>query len=168
LSETVNALVVERKSLIRVLTASGLAAGIVLTWLANRPPTTDCDKSAEPRDNARVFIASTVVAQPWYGRHRVYGVFTIPDQHGPADVERVTVLGSHVFAVTIEEWNEDPGKSIVRQPGYRVLLALVPTRLALWFLITGRFGDLAVRCNWILVLPNDTPPNVPGSDKGIR
>jgi hypothetical protein len=56
----------------------------------------------------------------------------------------------------------------VRKSGYRVLFAQVPTRLALWFLVTGHFGDLAVRCNWVLVLPNDNPSGRPGSDEITR
>lgn len=40
----------------------------------------------------------------------------------------------------------------IRKPGYYIKRVHVPTRTALWFLLTGRFGDLRTSCHWWLVL----------------
>jgi hypothetical protein len=48
-----------------------------------------------------------------------------------------------------------PGKPYVEdvaaEPGYQVKRGYVPTRVALWLLFTGHFGDLHAPCNWTLV-----------------
>ena len=38
------------------------------------------------------------------------------------------------------------------KPGYYLKQTHVPTRLALWFLVSGMFGDLRTPCHWTLVI----------------
>lgn len=39
---------------------------------------------------------------------------------------------------------------VVVEPGYYLVQGYLPTRVALWFLITGQFGELRSPCNWTL------------------
>ena len=40
---------------------------------------------------------------------------------------------------------------VIVPPGHYLLRSYVPTRVALWFLGNGLFGDLRRPCNWMLV-----------------
>jgi len=38
------------------------------------------------------------------------------------------------------------------EPGHYMKRVYLRTRTALWFLVTGRFGDLRMSCHWWLIL----------------
>jgi len=40
---------------------------------------------------------------------------------------------------------------VLAEPGHYLLRIYVPTRVAVWFLVKGLFGDLRTPCNWTLV-----------------
>ncbi len=47
--------------------------------------------------------------------------------------------------------DEDP-YMVTAKPGYYSKRVYISTRTALWFLFTGRFGDLRASCHWWLIL----------------
>jgi hypothetical protein len=139
---------------LRILSA-GVAvvlAGTV-TWLLNKPPTTDCTANAAANPPVLKIPATKVVVRPWLGTHHVYGVFVIPNGYERNNKYTVTL--------TVRDVDGDIalGKSSAAQqldglfaePGHHLLRSYLHTRLALWFLINGLFGDLQRACNWTLV-----------------
>ena len=130
-----------------VLVVAGTFVG-----LANRPPTGDCSAELRADDVSRI-RATKVVVRPWLGEHHVYGVFLVPkhyyntgnyvailtvrglDRHFPAGGDAVT---KHV-------------DDIVADSQHYVLRSYLHTRVALWFLANGLFGDLQRPCNWTVM-----------------
>jgi hypothetical protein len=38
------------------------------------------------------------------------------------------------------------------EPGHYIMRVNLPTRIVLWFLLAGRFGDLKMPCHWWLII----------------
>jgi hypothetical protein len=92
-----------------------------------------------------------IVAEPWRGEHNVYAIFALPLQYkdiyyrskllvkGTDTDWDVTIANEHEYGLTIRD-------------GYFVVIGFFRTRIALWYLIRGRFNDLQQPCNWTLHL----------------
>lgn len=128
-----------------------LAVAIVMTWLVNRSPMTACRVELGSSGENK-FRAVQVVVQPWQGRHQVYGVFMIPERykHDRLYSVTLTVQGFTAKFSAGSPENEERD-NIVPEYGYYIRRAYVPTRNALWILLTGSFGDLRTPCHWWLV-----------------
>jgi hypothetical protein len=147
---------------IRLVVLTPILAVVMMMWLVNKPPTSNCG-SEEPADpNVYKIRATKVVVQPWLGEHQVYGIFTVPDRykHNKNYAVTMAVRGfDHQFAVVersdkrLEDLNErlQYVDHVFAPPGHYLLRSYVPTRVALWFLVNGRFGDLRRPCDWTLV-----------------
>jgi hypothetical protein len=121
-------------------------------WLADRPPTTNCSDGSWLNSNKHVILASKVVVHPWYGPHHVYGYFVIPAHYSDTGYSAtVTVRGVKDPAALSEGSVNFHGDIVPTELGHYVKHAHVRTRVALWFLMTGHFGDLRATCNWALV-----------------
>ena len=122
------------------------------TVLLNMPPLTDCRSEAPVAAGQYWFRATETVVQPWQGQHHVYGTFRVPDQYKRDRLYRVKLViegFSQEFAeVSPEGGDSDNG---LAEPGHYIKRVYLPTRTALWFLLTGRFGDLKMPCHWWLV-----------------
>jgi hypothetical protein len=132
----------------RSTAAGGLAIALGLTlWLGIRQPTTGCGPSA----SAHEIEPATIVVRPWLGPHHVYGVFVVPNQFRD---------GRYAVTLAVRDFREpvirnskrdkpyvDPALST---PGHYLERAYVPTRVALRFFVSGRFGDLRTACQWRL------------------
>jgi hypothetical protein len=136
-----------------------LSAGVALvlagtvTWLLNKPPTADCNAEAAATHAVHKIRATKVVVQPWLGPHHVYGIFVVPNgyEHNSKYAVTLTVRGLDHY-VALHDSPRDPYvDGAFTEPGHRLLRGYVPTRVALWFLVNGLFGDLQRACNWALV-----------------
>ena len=127
-----------------------LATAIVLV---NMPPLTDCRSEAPIVAKQYWFRATQTVVQPWRGPHHVYGIFTVPDQYRR---DRLYTARLMIQGFTEEFVETSPeGGDIYNgrdEPGHYTTRVYLPTRTALWFLLTGRFGDLKTPCHWWLVI----------------
>jgi hypothetical protein len=116
------------------------------------PPnyTSICHRDDKYPDPHRLkFYPIKVMVQPWRGEHHVYAIFAVPMQYqhiyyrsfmqvkGIDTKWNVTIAKPHLYGVTAPE-------------GHFLLVGFVYTRLALLHLITGRFGELKLPCNWHL------------------
>ena len=123
------------------------------TVLLNMPPLTDCRSEAPVAAKEYGFRAIQTVVQPWKGRHHVYGMFMVPDQYWRDRLyrARLKIQGfTEEFPETSPEGGDnDNGRA---EPGHYIKRVYLPTRTALWFLLTGRFGDLGMPCHWWLVI----------------
>lgn len=130
-----------------------LALVATATTLVNMPPLTDCRAEAPVEAKQHWFRATKTVVQPWQGPHHVYGTFTIPEQYKYDHIytAKLAIQGipAEFEAGSPEDEDAYSGRS---EPGYYVKRVYLSTRIALWFLLTGRFGDLRTSCNWWLVI----------------
>ena len=130
-----------------------LALLATATVLLNMPPLTDCRSEPPVVVGQRWFSATQTVVEPWQGQHHVYGMFIVPDQYGRDRLYRAKLViqgFSQEFAeVSPEGGDNDNGRA---EPGHYIKRVYLPTRTALWFLLTGRFGDLNMPCHWWLVI----------------
>ena len=123
------------------------------TVLVNMPPLTDCRSEAPVEAGQHWFSATQTMVQPWRGQHHVYGIFKIPEQYkfDHLYTAKLTIQGipSELQAGSPED--EDIF-SVRAESGHYIKRVYVSTRTALWFLLTGRFGDLRTSCHWLLVI----------------
>ena len=146
-----------RKRRWRTFSASCLALLATATVLINMPPLTNCS-SEGPVAAKRYWVQATqAVVQPWRGPHHVYGMFSVPGQYkyDPLYTARLVIQGLH------DEFPEtSPEGGLIdndrAEAGHYVKRLYIPTRTALWFLLTGRFGDLKMPCHWWLVIADRT------------
>jgi len=123
----------------------------VTVWLINKPPVTPCPAEPKVASKAHEIQAMKVVVQPWKGPHQVYGMFMVPIRYKDDRLysTRLRVQGFDEGQTSPEPEYSD---SMAAQPGYYLKQIYVPTRLALWFLVSGMFGDLRTPCHWTLVI----------------
>jgi hypothetical protein len=135
---------------------AGVAAAA--TALATRPPTSDCEPERTPRSDVHEFRAAEVVARPWFGLHHVYGIFILPTDYGGAKYDETLRVADYEEPFQRTRFPR-PRRidDVSASPGHYVRRSYVPTRIALWFLITGRFGDLRRACNWTLAFSARAP-----------
>lgn len=139
--------------------ATGIAAAVaavclaIAAVLAGMPPLTACRAEAPVLANQYWFQATRTVVQPWRGPHHVYGIFTIPEQYkfDHLYTAKLTIQGIPADFQAGSPEDEDIYSGRPR-PGHYIKRVYLSTRTALWFLLTGRFGDLRTPCHWWLVI----------------
>ena len=139
-----------RYGLLSVLVMAALA--VALFWLQSTSLLAPCAIEAGGIAGEHKFRALEVVVQPWQGRHQVYGVFKVPERYKNHRLYYVT-LAIEGFKEKYAAGSPDIEErdNIVPEPGYYFRKAYIPTRDALRFLLTGRFGDLQTPCHWWLI-----------------
>ena len=135
-----------------------ILAGTVV-WLLNKPPTADCAPEAPANHEVHTIRATKVVVQPWLGPHHVYGIFMVPNgyKHNKKYAATMTVRAFDRSFVVGERSGTQYVDGVVAEPGNYLLSRYIPTRVALWFLVNGLFGDLRRPCNWALVFIERSP-----------
>ena len=137
----------------RTFSTSCLAPLATAIVLVNMPPLTGCRSEAPGAAKQYWLRATQTVVQPWRGQHHVYGMFSVPDKyrHDRLYTARLTIEGfMGEFSETSPEGGDVfNGRSAA---GHYMKRVYLPTRTALWFLLTGRFGDLKTTCHWWLVI----------------
>ena len=101
-----------------------------------------------------------VVVQPWLGEHRVYGIFMVPDRykHNTKYAAAMAVRGlDRRFVVGERADKQYVGDDVLAGSGHYLVRIYVPTRVALWLLVNGLFGDLRNPCNWTLMFIERAP-----------
>ena len=127
---------------------------LIIVLLANMPQLTACPSDRLPHENERTFSAVRVDVRPWQGRHETYGTFHVPAQYANNDLYTAW-LNLSWLSEKFDDIAPEPFPSIVIDPkeeAYYSKLVYFPTRTALWFLLTGRFGDLNSPCHWQLTI----------------
>lgn len=137
-----------------LITAVGVTSVLlVLFALVALPPQTGCSSDTAPPAGQHWFRAVKTVVEPWRGPHHVYGIFALPGQYkfDHLYTAKLTIQGvpTAFQAGSPEDEDIDGGRA---EPGYYIKRVYLSTRAALWFLLTGRFGDLRTSCHWWLVI----------------
>jgi hypothetical protein len=130
-----------------------LALPLLTTALMNMLPFTDCAPNPPASDHRHWFRATEVVVQPWRGRHHVYGVFAVPVQYKRHRLYKATLMIQGLVE-DLPESSPEAG-NLYRKPvdsQHYAMQIHLPSRMALWFLVTGRFGDLKSSCHWWLII----------------
>jgi hypothetical protein len=122
-------------------------------WFLNRPPNTDCLPEASAFQRVTEARAIKVVVQPWRGPHHVYGLFIIPNRF--IDTKRyavtISVEGVVVYCMWVEKSVRQTRRVISAERVESLVPEYLPTRVAMWFLINRRLGDLRRPENWAIV-----------------
>ena len=136
-----------------IVSAVAIAFLATATVLINVPPLTGCRSEVPVAAKEHWFRATQTVVQPWGGRHHVYGIFNVPDQYN-RDHLYTAKLMIQGFTEEFSETSPEGGDIYTSraEPGHYIKRGYLPTRKALWFLLTGRFGDLKMPCHWWLVI----------------
>jgi len=134
------------------VTATVLVLLAAVLALVNAPSLNDCNPETPASSNKRWFRAIQAMAQPWRGPHHVYGVFSIPDQYGRDRLYTATLMIDGLTEEFPETSPEGRIYSDRAEPGHYIKRVYLPTRIAVWLLLTGRFGDLKMPCHWWLVI----------------
>ena len=137
----------------------GAAVPILLAVvLVNMPPATECMSSPPVTEHQYWVRASKVVAQPWRGRHQVYGIFTISEQFKFDHLYKASLTIQGIDAEFKAGSPEDEeSANVTTESGYYTKRVYLSTRTALWFLVTGRFGNVRTACHWWLVIASRAP-----------
>src|SRR5215831_12014448 len=130
------------------ITAIALALIGTIAILVHAPPVTDCRPEGPSNPKEYRVQALQTVAQPWRGSHNVYGIFMIPEQYKFDHFysAKLTIQGFETDFTAGSSEDEDPD-AVISKPGYYIKRVHVSTRTGLWFLLTGRFGDLRTSCH---------------------
>jgi hypothetical protein len=136
-----------------IIAAAAFALLGIAAVLVNMPPLTDCRSEAPVTTKEYWFRATQTVVQPWRGSHHTYGIFSVPDQYKRHRLYTARLI---IQGLTEEFFESSPEGGVIyngrAEPGQYIKHVYLPTRTALWFLLTGRFGDLNTSCHWWLVI----------------
>ena len=126
---------------------------LLATVLVNMPPFMPCEQHPPVSDRQYWFRAKEIVVQPWRGPHHVYGIFTVPVQYRRHRLYTAKLMIRGLvedFAETSPEAGRVYGNRVDSE--HYAMRVHLPTRRAMWLLVTGRFGDLKSSCHWWLAI----------------
>ena len=130
-------------------------AGVVV-YLLMKPATHEC-LAWQPASTYRTH-PRRVVIRPWLGQHHVFGVFMIPHRY-MSDRTYSGIISVESFIAEFSPHSRsliERAEGEVADPGHNLVRVYIPTRVALWFIAKGQFGDLRMPCNWTLELKKRT------------
>ncbi len=137
--------------------------GAYLTWLRWQPNPPSCISSTSSvvlKDPNQVLEvqAVKVVVEPWKGKHRVYGIFMVPDAYKNSRkyLLTMTVGNWYKFNPVDRTSHLQSFEGVQAKPGHYLVRNFLPTRVALWFWMTGQFTNLEQSCNWSLQVIKQT------------
>jgi len=136
---------------IRRIAAAFLAVSVsTALWLTTRQPTTGCG-TVPATASVQEIEPARIVVRPWLGPHHVYGIFVVPNRFWDRRFS-ATLAVQDFRAPLIRNLKKDKPyvDPTLSRPGHYLERAYVPTRVALRFLVSGRFGDLRTPCEWQL------------------
>jgi hypothetical protein len=90
-----------------------------------------------------------VVAEPWEGRHKTYGVFVLPAGKPVPSHVAIEVPGKQTYCGRVVKINPN-WVGLEERADQQVVVGLLRTRTALWLVGSGKRGDLLDRENWRL------------------
>ena len=142
-----------KKRALWIVIASVVCLLVALAGLANLLSSISC--ATEPPFTSKHYQvrASRVVVEPWRGRHHVYGVFAVPLQYRRHRLYTAK-LKLEGFNEEFPEISPEAGRiyDTATEPRHYVMRVNFPTRTALWYIVLGRFHDLAAPCHWWLLI----------------
>lgn len=98
------------------------------------------------------YVVRHIEVEPWYGRHRVFGIFEVPVGKSPEGVLRVSLplLGSVCGGVTEVEFSQRSIKGVVPKSGSYLVKANLRSRVAFWVVMQGQLRVLQDANAWVL------------------
>jgi hypothetical protein len=142
-----------RKLLVVTIGALTLGTSLILTTSSLQNSSnlisSVCPAMTEINNTSLQFHPIKIVAEPWRGEHHVYAIFTVPLQYKKNyERSRMLVKGSDTpWYVTLTDGQK---YGVTTPEGHFLLIGFFRTRMALWYWISGKFGDLQQPCNWTL------------------
>ena len=146
------------RRVVEVILLSGILVICVLSAeLLSTSPTQNCtlEYSTAPYKTH----PAKLVVRPWLGQHQVFGIFKIPLRYRSGRTYSGTLTVQSFTSEFLPDSQPQTQliEDVVAEPGYYLVRGYVPTRIALWFLMTGRSSQLRSPCEWTLELIKRSP-----------
>jgi len=145
----------------RTIEVASVAVVLVLTitiaWLLSKPATHDC--ALENSTDSYKIRPGKVIVRPWLGQHHAFGIFMVPLRYRSGRTYSGTISVESFVSEFIPDSQPrvQQVEDMVAEPGYYLVRGYIPTRIVLWFLLSGQFGDLRTPCNWTLEFVKRSP-----------
>ena len=139
--------------------SSVLVFTVIGLWFLAIPVTSHCLGEVSSKTETYKAHPVMVVVRPWFGQHQVFGIFVVPIRYrsGKSYSGTISVLSFKDELVTDWQPNIQRVEDVIVEPGSYLVRGYVPTHIALWFLVTGQFGELRSPCNWTLEFSERSP-----------
>jgi hypothetical protein len=149
-----------KKSLFIAVIGFTIGTITMIAWSIQDPsPTTSDPNSALcstmtdnlSKSKSLKFHPIKIVAEPWRGEHNVYAIFALPLQY-----QSIYNRSQLLVKDTDKPWLITPTDGVrygeIAPEGTFLVIGFFPTRLTLWYWVSGRFSSLRQPCNWTLHL----------------
>ena len=107
--------------------------------------------NSEGNSKSLQFHPTKIVVEPWRGEHNVYAIFALPLQY-----QDIYYRSQLLVKGTDTPWDITPTDGLkygaTTPEGYFLVIGFFRTRLALLYLVMGKFSELQQPCNWTLYL----------------
>jgi len=139
-----------RRTIVVVTVSVVVALTTAVAWPLSKSPTYNC--AIEHSTDSYQIRPRKVIVQPWLGQHHVYGIFVVPLRYRSGrNYSGVLSVQSYKREFSPDQQPEvQQLDDVVVGAEYYLVKGYLSTRVALWFLFTGQFGDLLDPCNWTL------------------
>lgn len=106
----------------------------------------------QSQDRQRLaFKPIRLVVEPWRGEHNVYAVFAVPLTYYETYYRSLMQVEG-----TKKGWEatiaDAKGMRLEAPEGHFLMVSFFPTRLSIWYWLTGKFANLQDPCNWTLYI----------------
>jgi hypothetical protein len=129
------------------------------TWLVATSSISGRREEARTNPDVYTVRATKVVFKPWYGRHHVYGVFVVPNQYTDRNYSAIlNIPGAQCVAMQCSRPDKHYGDNVVAEVGHYLMPVHIPTRVALWLMVTGAFDRLRAPQNWTIAFVERAQP----------
>jgi hypothetical protein len=134
--------------------SSVLVFTVIGLWLLAIPVTSHCLGEVSSETETYKAHPVMVVVWPWFGQHQVFGISVVPIRYQTCRRYSGTISALNFKDEFVPDWqpNIHRVEDVVAEPGSYLVRGYIPTRIALWFFITGQTGELRSLCNWTLEL----------------
>lgn len=133
---------------------SALVFTVIGLWFLAIPVSSHCLGEVSSETDTYKAHPAKVVVRPWFGQHQVFGIFVVPIRYQTGRRYSGTIYALNFKDEFVPDWqpNIHRVEDVVAEPGSYLVRGYIPTRVALWFFITGQIGELRSACNWTLEL----------------
>jgi hypothetical protein len=141
-----------RKKLFYILFVLSLVGILGFSYISEQAPVTRCRSwGFVSSANGKYYSnPEKLVIQPWFGRHRVYGIFMIPNGYRSDRFVTLTIPGDKIYCGQLMNDGDNFIEEIYAQPGYHLVKGQFNTRIAVWLIAQGKKEQLQQASNWKL------------------
>ncbi|MEA5506496.1 hypothetical protein VB735_26005 [Halotia wernerae UHCC 0503] len=141
-----------RKQVFYILFVLSLVGILGFSYISEQAPVTRCRSWGFISSTSGKYYSTPekIVIKPWFGRHRVYGIFMIPNGYRSDHFVTLTIPGEKTYCGELMNAGNNFIEGIYAQPGYYLIKGQFNTRIAVWLIAQGKRNQLQQPSNWRL------------------